>query len=325
MLKQHLYYTLKPFLPWRIRMALRRISAKRARKTLSGHWPIDESAGIPPANWRGWPDGKKFAFVITHDVEGPDGLAKCQQLAELEIAAGVRSCFNFIPEGSYAVPAAFREWLTDRGFEVGVHDLHHDGRLFSSKRSFIRKSVRINHYLKTWGAAGFRGGFMLRNLEWLHQLNIRYDSSTFDTDPFELQPEGVKTIFPFWISQPVLSGGQRTREPAGSVIGSRGGYVELPYTLPQDSTLFLVLEEKAPTIWTKKLDWIADHGGMALVNVHPDYLVFDGGEKSARTFSFHFYAELIRHLQNKHGGAFWQPVPKDVASHVYNSFRQTAQ
>src|SRR6516164_8618023 len=38
------------------------------------------------------------------------------------------------------------------------------------------------------------------------------------------------------------------------------GYVELPYTLPQDSTLFILLGEKTTNIWQRKLDWIAQHG-----------------------------------------------------------------
>jgi hypothetical protein len=38
--------------------------------------------------------------------------------------------------------------------------------------------------------------------DWLHQLNIEYDLSTFDTDPFEPQPEGRHTIFPFWVPAP---------------------------------------------------------------------------------------------------------------------------
>ena len=46
--------------------------------------------------------------------------------------------------------------------------------------------------------------------------------------------------------------------------------MELPYTLPQDSTMFNVLQETSPDIWKKKLDWIAQRGGMVLVNVHPD-------------------------------------------------------
>ena len=53
--------------------------------------------------------------------------------------------------------------------------------------------------LAEWGASGFRSAFMLRELDWLHELRIKYDASTFDTDPFEPQPEGCQTIFPFWV------------------------------------------------------------------------------------------------------------------------------
>jgi hypothetical protein len=100
---------------------------------------------------------------------------------------------------------------------------------------------------------------MLHNLEWLQELEIRYDASTFDTDPFEPQPDGAKTIFPFWVP----------RE-------SGGGYVELPYTLAQDSTVFLVLKERTIDLWKKKLDWLVERGGMVLLGAHPDYMSFNG-------------------------------------------------
>ena len=78
-------------------------------------------------------------------------------------------------------------------------------------------------------------------------------------------------------------GAQRSSSEANSLNSQpstlnhpRSGYVELPYTLPQDSTLFLLLREKTNGIWKTKLDWIAQHGGMALLNTHPDYMRFDG-------------------------------------------------
>jgi len=175
MFGRRIYYILKPLFPWRVRMAVRRFFTRRKRKSCGDIWPIDESAGHAPEGWPGWPDGKKFAFVITHDVEGPEGLEKCRRLAELEMELGFRSSFNFIPEGPYVVPPDLRSWLTEHGFEVGVHDLAHDGKLFRSRRDFNKKAGRINRYLKDWGAAGFRAGFMLRNLDWYHDLNIEYD------------------------------------------------------------------------------------------------------------------------------------------------------
>src|ERR1035441_289422 len=186
---------------------------------------------------------------------------------EMETSLGFRSSFNFIPQGEYSTTAAFRQGLVDNGFEVAVHDLYHNGKLFLSKSEFSRNAPHINRHLKEWGAKGFRSGFMLHNLEWLHELDIEYDMSTFDTDPFEPQPQGRNTIFPFWVPRPGESRKQKveSRNPqeAGSLAFSlqpsalpRTGYVEMPYTLPQDSTLFLLLGERQPDIWFQKLDWI---------------------------------------------------------------------
>ena len=51
-----------------------------------------------------------------------------------------------------------------------------------------------------------------------------------------------------------------------------GKFVELPYTMPQDHTLFYVLKEKGINIWKKKAEWIVKNHGMVLVLTHPDYL-----------------------------------------------------
>src|SRR6476661_5978070 len=260
MLRHRIYYRLKPFVPRAIRLGIRRWFATRKRKEVRNIWPIVPASERRPADWLGWPDGKQFALVLTHDVEGKAGLRKCRELMRLEQDLGFCSSFNFIPEGDYEVPADLRDELESNGFEVGIHDLKHDGRLFLSRRRFSRKAARINRYLRDWNVAGFRSGFMLHKLDWLHDLEIQYDASTFDTDPFEPQPEGTNTIFPFWVPGP-----------------NGGGYVELPYTLVQDSNLFLVLKERSVDIWKKKLDWLAANGGMAMVIVHPDYVHFGDG------------------------------------------------
>jgi hypothetical protein len=316
---KRLYYQLKPYLPWGLRMAVRRLVARRKRRTCQDIWPINEAAGQPPEGWPGWPEGKKFALVLTHDVEGPDGLAKCRQLMQLEKELGFRSVFNFIPEGDYAVSRELREELVENGFEVGVHDLHHDGKLYWTRQDFSENARWINHYLKEWSAKGFRSGFMLHNLEWLHDLDIQYDASTFDTDPFEPQPDGAGTIFPFWVPRPEARkaeiGNRNAIQPSAFSHQLAGdGYIELPYTLPQDSTLFLSLRETSPEIWLRKLDWIVQRGGMALVNVHPDYLCFPGGPASPRTFPAEFYLQLLQYVRSSYAGACWQPLPCEIAA-----------
>ncbi|HEX7261897.1 MAG TPA: hypothetical protein VF258_08790, partial [Luteolibacter sp.] len=213
--------------------------------------------------------------------------------------------FNFIPKGGYPVTDHLREWLAGRGFEVGVHDLHHDGKLYRSRSVFNSKAQQINQYLRHWGASGFRSGFMLRQLDWLHDLDLEYDASTFDTDPFEPQSDGCRTIFPFFVP------------PAEGQEGS--GYVELPYSLPQDSTLFLLLREKSAEIWLRKLDWIAEHGGLALVNIHPDYMDFDKSDFSSFRYPASLVEDLLKYLHNRYHGEFWNPLPRDLATW----FRQT--
>ena len=317
MLARNFYYILKPYLPWHVRIALRRIVARRKRTKSGAIWPINEAAGHPPAGWPGWPEGKKFAVVLAHDVEGPDGLARCMELAKLELELGFRSSFNFIPEGQYQVTPELRAWLTDRGFEVGVHDLNHDGHLYSSPQGFMKKARRINQYLREWGAAGFRAGFMLRNLHWVHQLDIQYDASTFDTDPFEPQPDAAGTIFPFWIKTPTGTNGTAGTPTAPPFpTTSRGGYCELPYTLPQDSTLFMLLQERTNEIWRKKLDWVAGRGGMVLLNVHPDYLPIQGDARSSPLTVRDHYIDLLKYLSKTYGQSYWHVLPRDMAAFV---------
>lgn len=195
-LRNRFYYRLKPFLPWRLRLAMRRSWMKRKLDQVRDVWPIDEAAGKAPEGWPGWPEGKQFALVLTHDVETAAGVAKVRQLMQLEMDLGFRSSFNFVPE-AYDTPRALREELIANGFEVGVHGLKHDGKLYKSRKIFKQRAARINRYLEEWNAAGFRSPLMHHNLDWIHDLNIQYDSSTFDTDPFEPQPDGVGTIFPF--------------------------------------------------------------------------------------------------------------------------------
>jgi hypothetical protein len=230
---KRLYYHLKPYLPWSLRIRLRRLFALKKRHACKDIWPINDAASRTPENWPGWPDGKKFAFVLSHDVEGPSGLAKCRQLMELEKELGFRSSFNFVPEGDYRVTQQLREDLVKNGFEVGVHDLRHDGKLYWTREIFSENAKRINHYLKEWNATGFRSGFLFR--------------------------------------------------------------------------------EPTSEIWRRKLDWVAGHGGMALVNVHPDYLRFSGEPKSGRTFPVKRYRELLIHVRDNYAGNYWHVTPNRLA------------
>jgi len=292
-----LYYNLKPLIPRSLQIFLRRQLIARKRKLYSEVWPIDTSAGTPPADWSGWPEQKRFALVLTHDVDTACGQEKCFKLMDIEMSLGFRSSFNFVPE-RYKVDPALRNNLSNKGFEVGVHGLKHDGKLFASRRIFQQRAIRINHYLEEWGSSGFTSPSMHHKLDWMHDLKTVYTTSTFDTDPFEPQPDSVGTIFPFWV-------------PGSS---NKTGYVELPYTLPQDHTLFIIMKEKTINLWKEKLDWIVEKGGMALLNSHPDYMNFCARNLSLEEYPAENYSDFLEYIKSKYEGQYWHVLPKDMAS-----------
>ena len=293
-----LFYLIKPLIPRKTQIAARRWLMQRRRQRYAHIWPVHPDSATPPKQWSGWPDGKKFAFVLTHDVELAGGHDKCEQLMRLEKRHGFRSSFNFVPE-RYKVSPLVRAMLNDEGFEVGVHGLNHDGKLYNSREEFSARAAKINNYIEKWGATGFRSPAMHHNLDWIRDLNIEYDASTFDTDPFEPQPEGVCSIFPFMVEDK----------------DGRKGYVELPYTLAQDFTLFVILQEKDFSVWRRKLDWIASHGGMALVNVHPDYIHFGDGTPGEEEFPASIYEDFLAYVNNTYEGQFWHALPSEVAAY----------
>lgn len=214
---------------------------------------------------------------------------------ELEAGLGFRSSFNFVPR-RYDVSPGLRERLAESGFEVGVHGLYHDGKYYESRTVFRERAEKINGFLREWSAVGFRSPSMHHNLDWIHDLDIEYDASTFDTDPFEPQPDGVGTIFPFVVPGP----------------GDRPGYVELPYTLPQDFTLFLLLRETTIALWMRKLAWIAQRGGMALVIAHPDYMRF-GGKPAFDEYPAEIYGRFLEHVRERYEGQYWHALPREIS------------
>jgi hypothetical protein len=122
---------------------------------------------------------------------------------------------------------------------------------------------------------------MHRNPYWMQALEIEYDLSFFDTDPYEPIPGGCMSIWPFFI----------------------GHFVELPYTLVQDSTLGLVLGENTPRIWMEKVAFIEQYRGMALLNSHPDYL--------SQPDIWNIYVKFLMEMKEKNN--FWHALPREVA------------
>ena len=291
------YYQVKPYIPRSSQIFLRRQVVCLKKQYLGNNWCFPQNICAPSKKFLGWPDNKKFALVLTHDVDTARGHEKVIDLLNMEKKLGFRSAFNFVPE-RYQVSESLRDKIVNSGFEVGVHGLNHDGRLFKSKSIFDGRAKKINHYLKDWQAVGFRAPSMHHNLEWIHSLNIEYDCSTFDIDPFEPQSDGCNSIFPY-IVENQLNG---------------HFYIELPYTLPQDFTVFILLKNFNLSIWRRKFDWLVNKGGMVLINTHPDYMSFDTNMIRYDEYSAELYKDFLDFIKFEYQNQYWNALPVEMAS-----------
>ncbi|MBC7876519.1 MAG: hypothetical protein H7Y59_05045 [Anaerolineales bacterium] len=290
------YYNLKPIIPRPLIQVMRKLYQPLAKGSFSLNWPIEEryalflwevgrqvliltsqtSIAFTPF----WPAANRFAFVLTHDIETKYGQNFVRKVADLEESLGFRSSFNFVPE-RYPIDQSLVGELKERGFEVGIHGLKHDGKLFGSWDEFERRAKLINRYMKTFDAVGFRAPLTHRHPEWMQILDIEYDLSFFDTDPYEPIPGGTMSLWPFFL----------------------GHFVELPYTLIQDYTLTSVLGEKTSRLWLEKVEFLEKYHGMALLNSHPDYL--------AKKATWDVYHEFLLAMKKRNG--YWHALPRDVA------------
>jgi len=293
-----LYYRLRPFIPRAIQMRMKHGYAKVQKAMEFPAWPIERSLddfrelllwciirathAEQLTSLELWPQGKRFAVLLTHDVEQSGGVSNIGPLAELEKRFGMRSSWNFVPE-RYPFDKAILSRLQAEGFEIGVHGLTHDGRLFESRKIFLQRAPRINEYARQWHASGFRSPACHRIFEWMEteDLDFAYDSSFPDTDPYQPMPGGCCTVFPWFL----------------------GSKVEMPVSVPQDHLVWDVLGDMSGEAWRSKIDYIAARGGLAVVIVHPDYVTDHQrlGE----------YERLLQYVASREGA--WVTLPATLA------------
>lgn len=280
-----IFYRLRPFLPIGVRQLLQK--ARNGKTEVPPKWYLPtklleliEQQSSPVSIW---PDNKEFTFVLTHDIETQRGVGLVEQLAAVEQEFGFRSSWNFVPH-KYTVDSGLLNDLRERGFEIGVHGYNHDGRTFLSQNHFNRRSPAMNAACENWQAEGFRSPMVHRNLAWMQDLNVAYDSSCFDVDPFQAMPGGIQSLWPLRC----------------------GKFIELPYTMPQDHTLFITLGETTDRIWREKLKIIRRCRGMAVMLTHPDYL-----DTADRLTIYRDFLAFVAEQDN-----LWHALPHQVASHT---------
>lgn len=170
---RRLYYLIRPLTTLSLRKRVQRFYSRNWPQRLFPHWPVDttvetlceklmllslEAKGIErvPFVWF-WPAGARGCLTMTHDVETAAGRDVCAELMDLDDTFGIKASFQIVPEKRYAVPASLLDSIRKRGFEIGVQDLNHDGRLFDSREEFRRRAQVINRYGREYGARGREG------------------------------------------------------------------------------------------------------------------------------------------------------------------------
>jgi hypothetical protein len=83
---------------------------------------------------------------MTHDVEDQKGSDHCDFLMDVDDSFGMKAAFQLIPEGGYEDFVRLVAKIRARGYEVNIHDLDHDGRLYEHKELFETRASRINEY-----------------------------------------------------------------------------------------------------------------------------------------------------------------------------------
>jgi hypothetical protein len=273
------FYHVKPLVPRRAQIAARRCRASRIWRQLDRN-PCQQIPSSPLGY--PWPDGARACALLTHDVEFASGQRHVELLTKIEEAINLRSCWNFVVR-RYEVDVSLVKRLRERGHEIGVHGVYHDGKLFESEAGFRERLAVMEEAADRWGATGFRSPSLLYDRTLLGTVTFQWDSSMPAWDPFQPKPGDCHQYVPFAVNHQC---------------------VELPVTMWQDFTLFEELQMTDIAVWRAQADAVYSAGGMINVIVHPDYMM--------TTARRQLYQELLEHLRGK--DALWFATPSEVAS-----------
>jgi len=296
---KRLYYWLRPLSTFWLRKQIKQLHFRNWRDLNFPRWPVDttveslcenllllslqaKNTDRVPFVWL-WPNGARGCVTMTHDVDTDSGMDFCTELMDMDDSFGVKSAFQIVPEERYhASPSALQE-MRNRGFEIGIQDLNHDGRLFDDKQEFLRRIAIVNQYGKLYGARGFRAAVLYRKPSWYEHLDFSFDMSIPNVAHLDPQRGGCCTITPYFI----------------------GNVLELPVTTTQDYTLFHLLREHSIDLWETQIELILKKNGLVSFIVHPDYII----EMEARRL----YEALLQKLAKlRTDDSVWFALPCEI-------------
>ena len=296
----NLYYWLRPAMPVNVRRHLQSLYLRGWDKLPFPQWPVDCSvdnllrellllslrasgAKQIPFIWFHSLRGQSSCALMTHDVETQSGMDFCATLMDIDDSFGIKASFQIVPEDRYKFGPQLLEDIRQRGFEICVHDLNHDGHLYKNREQFLKRAAKINSYGKELGADGCRAAVLYRKQLWFDALKFSYDMSVPNVAHLDPQRGGCCTVMPYFLN----------------------GILEIPVTTVQDYTLHNILHDYSISIWKQQIGIIMEkHGCMSFI-VHPDYL------QQPRQLAV--YKELLAYLdQLRRDCNVWITTPREV-------------
>jgi peptidoglycan/xylan/chitin deacetylase (PgdA/CDA1 family) len=199
-----------------------------------------------------WPKGKRYVVCITHDIETGLGFKIMPRLLKIEKKYGLKSSFGIV-SNHYRLDHPLLDKMAKDGNNFYLHDYNHDNKLiYLGQKGMQKRFDKMGVFRNRYNAVGFRSPCLLRSealFAAVEKNGYLYDSSVPDTEnPSQIsERNGCCTVFPYMI----------------------GNLVEIPITMPQDA-LLIFKKKNLFNVWTKKLEFIKQIGGIAVMNIHPE-------------------------------------------------------
>jgi len=237
-------------------------------------------------------NGKKYACIVTHDVDTRRGLQRTRCLKKLEENYDVPSAW-YIPSKRYKLDLDTIRELANHG-EVGAHDTRHDGKLAQlPKRKLIERLLEAKRTLERIArqpVEGFRAPILQHNfmiIQALEEAGYNYDTSipTWEPKhPYTMKSHGIATTYSLTLN----------------------GLTEIPVTLPQDHQLLNVLgltPREVTKKWLEMISLIKNLGGLCTFLIHPEYKLAN--------LKLDFYEELVNTIASD--SEAWITTPSKIA------------
>lgn len=242
-----------------------------------------------------WPSGKRYAVILTHDVDsewGFDDPHGIRAFEEIERRYNLRSAWMVTSSIEEAGRPCLKN-LVDTGHEIGFHGTRHDHRLaFLSEKEMEKEFRQAAPFLEAYRPQGFRSPGYHRTPLLYKKLSehLRYEMSCHDVFENVLSPlpslEGSGTCFPFNLEEP--------------------GLVEIPTTVAEDYVLEMKGGGPKQALESQKkiIEIIKKKGGVANLLTHPE------PQLSSRKPWIELYDALLTQIKND--STAWTPLPREL-------------